>query len=72
MRRPYVYFIRGHEHEWAINIDLKPEHAADMRADGVDLGELYYRIPDWIVSAGLSRAWMFAADIFHFRNPFTK
>jgi hypothetical protein len=70
MRRTYVYFIRGREHEWAVNVELKPESAADMRADGVELGEVWYSMPDWIVYAGLSRAWMFFADIFHFRNPF--
>lgn len=72
MKRPYVYFIRGRQHEWAVNFDLKPEHAADMRADGIGLGEVRYGIPAWVVYAGLSRAWMFATDIFHFRNPFAK
>lgn len=72
MRRPYLYSVRGREHEWAINVELKPEHAADMRADGVELGELRYIIPDWIVYAGMSQVWMFVADVFHFRNPFAK
>lgn len=70
MKRTYIYVIRGREHEWAINIELKPEHAAEMIADGIELGKLYYSLPDWIVSAGLSRVWMFATDIFHLRNPF--
>ena len=72
MRRPYVYFVRGQQHEWAINVDLKPEHAANMRADGIELGEVWHRIPSWVVFAGLMRAWMFGADILHFRNPFAK
>lgn len=70
MRRTYVYFIRGREHEWGANIELNSDAAGDMIADGVELGELYYTIPDWIVYAGFSRPWMFCADIFHFRNPF--
>lgn len=70
MRRPYVYFVRGVQHEWAINFELKPEHAADMRADGIDLSEVHYGIPAWVVNLGLARAWIFAADIFHLRNPF--
>ena len=72
MRRTYVYFIRGKEHEWAVNVELKPEHAAEMREDGVELGEVWYGIPGWAVYAHLSGAWMFVADIFHFRNPFAK
>jgi hypothetical protein len=70
MTRPYVYFLRGQEHEWAVTINLSKQGAADLRADGVELGEVWYGIPDWIVYAGLSRVWMFATDVFHFRNPF--
>jgi hypothetical protein len=70
VKRPYVYFIRGREHEWAVNFDLKPEHAKDMRDDGIELGEVYYEIPAWVVFGGLTRIWMFVSDIFHFRNPF--
>lgn len=72
MKRTYCYFIQGREHEWGINVELKPEHAKEMRQDGIELGELYYKIPDWVVYGGLSRPWMFVADIFHFRNPFAR
>ena len=65
MRRTYCYFIRGQHHEWAINVELTPQGAADMRADGIELGEVWYGIPDWIVVARLASAWMFVADIFH-------
>ena len=70
MKRPYVYFLRGAQHTWALNVELTPQSAADMRADGIELGEVWYGIPSWIVAARLGRAWMFLADIFHFRNPF--
>jgi hypothetical protein len=70
MRRPYVYVVRGNQHEWAVNVELKPEHAVEMRADGVELGEVYHRIPAWVVYGGLSRVWMFFEDLFQFRNPF--
>ena len=70
MRRTYLYFIRGNQHEWALNVELTEDAARDMRADEIELGEVFYSIPDWIVYAGLSRVWMFCADVFHFRNPF--
>lgn len=70
MRRTYVYFIRGNQHEWAVNVELEPSAAKEMIADSIELGEVYYSIPDWIVYAGLSRSWTFCADLFHFRNPF--
>lgn len=72
MKRTYCYFIRGREHEWAVNVELKPESAKDMIADGVELGELYYTIPEWVVNAGLASVWMFCTDVFHFRNPFAQ
>jgi hypothetical protein len=70
LKRPYVYCLRGRQHEWAVTIKLTPEGAADMRADGIDLGEVWYRVPAWVVQIGLGRLWMRATDIFHFRNPF--
>ena len=70
MRRAYVYFIRGREHQWAVNVELNESAAKDMRDDGVELGEVFYVIPNWVAQTGLSRVWMFCADVFHFRNPF--
>jgi hypothetical protein len=69
VKRPYVYFLRGHQHEWAVTIELTPEGAADMRADGIELGEVWYGIPAWVVQAGLARLWMAATDIWNFRKP---
>ena len=40
-----------------------PEHAADWRADGLDVVEIEYTIPEWVVAAGLVKPWVFGVDI---------
>jgi hypothetical protein len=70
MRRTYVYFIRGKQHEWAIKTELALDTADDMRADGIELNEVWYSMPEWVAYTGMGRAWMFFSDILHFRNPF--
>lgn len=70
MRRTCIISIRGKEHEWAITTELSSDSVRGMRADGIEVGEAYYTIPDWAVYAHMGQAWMFIVDIFHFRNPF--
>jgi hypothetical protein len=62
--------IRGKHHLWSIDTAMSQRQIDDMRADGVEVGELIYTIPAWAVEMGLLRPWCFVQDVWNFRNPF--
>lgn len=61
--------IKGNDHTWVINWNTTQEQMDDMNEDGLEVMELVYSIPMWVVNAGLGRVWCFFEDIFNFRNP---
>ncbi len=63
MSAKYSISVRGKHREWAFTVRGTPEHAADWRADGLDVVEIEYTIPAWVVAAGLVTPWVFGADI---------
>jgi hypothetical protein len=69
MKKRYSLQVRGHQHEWCFDVDAKPEHVEDWRADGLEVWELVNTVPVWL-PASLVRPWCIVQDIFHFRNPF--
>lgn len=59
----FIATVKGRQHEWGI---LVPENAVDdMRADGFDVVEVIYVIPDWAVDLGLSGVWCFAQRVWN-------
>jgi len=70
MRRKASVTVRGKCHEWCVDSDMKQAQIDAMREDGVDVGVVYYSIPEWAVACGLTRPWFFVQDVFNFRNPF--
>ena len=72
MKKLYAITIKGTYKTWSLNVWAEPEWVEDWRTDGLEVYEIVYSIPDWIVSLGLMRIWIFCSDIFNFRNPLRK
>ena len=62
--------IRGKSNEWGVPAVLSDEQIAAMRADGVEIGEIFYTIPSFLIGTPFFRVWIFAQDLWNFRNPF--
>lgn len=72
MKKPYTITIKGKEHAWSIDIQADPSHVNDWREDGLEIHEVLYSIPEWVVNIGFAKVWVFISDIFNFKNPFKK
>jgi len=59
----YITTVRGRRHEWLVTVD--EASVADMRADGVDVQEVFNTIPLLVVDAGMTRAWVFVQDLWN-------
>lgn len=72
MKQRCAIIVKGNHHTWSFHFDAKPEYIQDWRDDGLEIDEIYYAIPAWVVNLGLTRPWMFFEDLLYFRNPFAK
>ena len=70
MKKAVTFDIRGQHHRWSVDAVMSQRQIDDMRADGVDVGELINAVPEWAVDMGLLRPWCFVQDVLSFRNPF--
>lgn len=70
MKKAVTLDIRGKQHRWSVDAVMSQRQIDDMRADGVDVGELINTVPEWAVDMGLLRPWCFVQDVWNFRNPF--
>lgn len=70
MKRKYLIVLKGRLNRWITVIELTDEAADDMIADGIEIAEFIGIIPGWVRGLGMSKVWLFAADVFNFRNPF--
>ncbi len=66
MRRVRLYQleVRGQHKTWGWYRWGTPEHAADWRADGLEVNEVLNVIPVWVVRLGLARLWVRLEDFF--------
>lgn len=71
MKKNYTITIKGKEHNWSIITQAEPEHVKDWVEDGLEVYELIYSIPVWVVDLGLEKIWIVVANIFNFRKPFS-
>lgn len=69
MKRRYGVMVQGKRDKWMFPIDAKPEHAADWKADGLEVIEIAGTVPAWLPHWA-TRIWCFLEDCFYFRNPF--
>ncbi len=70
MKKKYLVSFKGKNNNWSMLATMTKREAEYMRADGIMVLELLYVWPDWVEEWGLAGVWMFAADVFNFRNPF--
>jgi len=70
MKKNYTVTVKGKESNWSLVVQAKPEHAQDWLDDGLEVYELIYSIPVWVVELGLAKYWMICSNIFNFRKPF--
>lgn len=66
----YLVIFKGNNNTWNTIMTMTEREAAYMKADGLEVYEFLYIWPDWVEEWGLAGVWMFAADVFNFRNPF--
>lgn len=69
-KKLYSLTVRGKTHTWSFHTYIDPRYVEEWRADGIEIDEIVNTIPEWVVDIGLTRAWCFVQDVFHFRNPF--
>lgn len=62
MKRLYTINVPGRNQTWGWYRWGTPEHAADWRADGLEVFEVVNTIPAWIVQFGLTRLWVALED----------
>ncbi|GIW32420.1 MAG: hypothetical protein KatS3mg071_2594 [Meiothermus sp.] len=60
--RLYQLEVRGQHKTWGWYRWGTPEHAADWRADGLEVTEVLNVIPTWVVRLGLTRLWVRLED----------
>lgn len=70
MKKKYLVSFQGKNNNWSMLATMTKREAEYMRADGIVVLELLYVWPDWVEAWGLENVWMFASDVFNFRNPF--
>lgn len=69
MKRKMSITVRGKGHTWSFEFDGDPKYLEEWRADGLEVDELIYSIPEWL-PVPLFRVWCFLQDCFYLRNPF--
>jgi hypothetical protein len=57
MKHLYSITIHGNHKTWSCLVWLKPEHAEDWLADGIECCEVVNTTPEFIQYAGLGRLW---------------
>lgn len=62
--------IKGKDKIWSFEIWAQDSWIKDWREDGLEINEVIYSIPEWVVKLRLIKVWMRCSDIFNFRNPF--
>jgi len=64
--------VRGNKKLWSFHVYADTKYIHDWVADGIVIAEVENVIPDWIVSAGFVKQWIWLQDLWHFKNPFRK
>lgn len=67
MKKLYSLEVRGKTKEWSFNIIADPKHVEDWREDGLEINEIVNSVPEWAVTMGLTKPWIFMQDLFNFR-----
>ena len=58
----YITVLRGRQHEW--RCEVSEAAVEDMRADGIEVFEVYNTIPAWVAGLGLTRVWCAVQDLW--------
>ena len=61
--KPYSLTIKtdsGKEFSFTTLVD--PQYVEEWRAEGIEINELLYVIPEWVVDAGLTKPYMWLQD----------
>jgi len=72
MKKNYTITIKGKEKTWSINTSAKPEWVKDWCEDGLEIHEILYTVPEFVVYLGLLKPWIWCSDLFNFKNPWRK
>lgn len=65
MKRPLMLSVRGRSGaEFVFLFDGDLAHLDEWRAEGLDVGEVQYVIPAWVVSLGLQGAYVRLVDVW--------
>jgi hypothetical protein len=67
MKKLYSMEIRGNTKQWSFYFHGDPKYVNEWRDDGLEINEIINVIPEWIVSIGLMRPWVFFQAHFNFR-----
>jgi hypothetical protein len=59
--------IKGKEKLWSFDVHLDPKYLDEWLEDGLEIDEVFYSIPEYIVNLGLTKMWCKCSDIFNFR-----
>lgn len=62
MKRRMEIEVRGREHSWGFIFEGDPAHLETWRADGLEVSEVLYIIPLWVVKLRLTPLWCRAQD----------
>lgn len=68
MQRLYSVTVRGKNSEWCWYRHGTPEHAADWRADGLEVVEIVNEGPGWVIGFGLLKPWCWLQDLLSGRS----
>lgn len=63
----YALTVRGSRKTWSFTLNADLAHVEDWRADGLEVDELVYSIPAWVVDLGGTWLWCRCSDVFNFR-----
>ncbi|WP_432592160.1 hypothetical protein [Stenotrophomonas maltophilia] len=61
--------VKGRHKSWSFEFMGDPKYIPEWEADGLEVWEVCNVIPAWVVDLGLTRLWVFAQDVFNFKNP---
>jgi len=71
-RKLLLLHVRGDEKSWSFEFYGDPKYIPEWQADGLEVWEVCNVVPEWVVSIGMTRPWVFMQDIFNFKNPWGK
>lgn len=63
MKQRISIIVRGKSGAlYSFTFDADPRYLAEWQADGLDVAEVLYSVPLWVVDLGLTRVWCAAQD----------